>query len=305
MNKFFVIIIYYGSYLIFPVIFFLVWQIQKRKKNLIELIILLIISIIFIWSRFIEPNIVIKKEYNLDISNTKNKTLRVAVLSDVHVGVYNKKSLLNRAINKIKKTDIDLLIIPGDFVYAVNKNKLDSYFSSFANLSIAKIAVLGNHDYGKGPLNISKDIIRSLESNGVLMVDNEIKTLEINRDKIRIIGLADIWTGDPDYSVLDREKELEDQVDIRILVAHNPDTIFEFDTEKNKEIDIMISGHTHAGQIRLPFVYKRMIPSKHQFDKGFYEVGGIDIFVTPGIGNVVLPLRLFNFPEVSILNLKY
>ena len=67
----------------------------------------------------------------------------------------------------------------------------------------------------------------------------------------------------------------------------------------------MVSGHTHAGQIRIPGLYKYIIPSKYNFDRGFYHLFSSDIFVSPGLGNVVLPLRLFNPPEISVINLKY
>lgn len=140
------------------------------------------------------------------------------------------------------------------------------------------------------------------------MIDNKIKAIEFNNSLIQFIGLEDIWVGSPDFSVLDDISD--NKIDLSILIAHNPDTVYDIKDYFSEEKDyfrpnLMISGHTHAGQIRLPWIYKHMIPSAHGFDKGFYNIFKTDIFVTPGVGNVVLPLRLFNFPEISVLNIQY
>jgi hypothetical protein len=169
-----------------------------------------------------------------------------------------------------------------------------------------KIAILGNHDYGKNENNMSKLISSSLESAGVLVIDNKIKILEIKNKNIEIVGLGDLWVGNPDYSIL-KPSEFEDKIDLTILLTHNPDSIYELkkDSSEIKDINLMVSGHTHAGQMRIPFLYKHVIPSSHGFDKEFYTIDGINLFVTPGIGNVVLPLRIFDFPEISVLNIGF
>jgi hypothetical protein len=296
-------LIYYGSYFVFPFIFLLFWQVKKKKKFSVEILFLLFVSLFFVWMRFLEPNLLIVKNYNFGDKNLKNQ-LKVVVISDIHVGVYNKKILLERAVTKIKKIKPDLILIPGDFVYFADKNKMDDYFSSLKEINVPKLAVLGNHDYDKEGSDISQIIKYSLEKNGVLMVDNKIKVLEINEQKIELIGLEDIWVASPDYSIL--AQDVSSDVSFRFLLSHNPDSVYELkDLENNKKIDLMISGHTHAGQIRLPIVYKKIIPSEYNFDKGFYNINNIDLFVTPGMGNVALPFRLFNPPEISVINISY
>lgn len=303
-------LIYYSFYLLFPLLFLLLRQIykkNKKNKSMLEPIILLIVCVVLIWARFIEPNLLVVKNYNFTPSisvNTYANNLKIAVLSDIHIGIYNNKKLLDKAVKKINKLDPDIVIMPGDFVYYANRNKLKENFSSLKDINAPKIAVLGNHDYGKGSDNISKLIKSSLELNGVLMLDNKTKLLEIKDQKVEFIGLEDLKTGNPDYSIL---TEKSDNVDLRFLVSHNPDIIYHLNSnsEETKKIDLMIAGHTHAGQIRIPFLYKYIIPSNYNFDKGFYNINGIDLFITPGIGNVVLPLRLFNFPEISVLNINY
>lgn len=302
-------LIYYGSYLIFPLIFLLIWQVDKKKFSL-EIIFLLVIVFAFIWMRFLEPNLLVVKNYDFGDQEQDNK-LKVVVFSDIHIGVYNKKILLERAVEKIKKIDPDLVLIPGDFVYQANLNKLESDFSCLTEIQAPKLAVLGNHDHSKRGNFLASAIIKSLEKNNVIVIDNQIKNLEIKRQKIEFVGLADIWTAEPDFSVVVKQDGEEENSSFRFLLSHNPDSIYNLneyelaENESRKKINLMISGHTHAGQVRLPFIYKQIIPSKYGFNKGFYNIKGTDIFVTPGIGNVVLPFRLFNPPEISVLNISY
>ncbi len=305
MIKIILSLIYYGSYFIFPLIFLLIWQVKKRKKFSTEIVFLLIISFIFIWMRFLEPNLLIIKNYNFNDQNSENK-LKVVVVSDIHLGVYNKKILLERSVEKIKKIKPDLVLIPGDFVYFADIDKLEQDFSILKEIKVPKLAVLGNHDYDKNSNITSRAIKSSLEKNGVLIIDNKTKILEINEQKIEFIGLEDIWVANPNYSVLDKNEDENQNISFRFLLSHNPDSIYELEKNQNKkEINLMISGHTHAGQIRLPIVYKKIIPTEYDFDKGFYSINGINLFVTPGIGNVALPFRLFNPPEISVININY
>jgi len=281
----------------------LLWQVKKKKRFSIEILFLLFVSLFFIWMRFLEPNLLLIKNYNFGDNNLKNQ-LKIVVISDIHIGIYNKQILLERAVTKIKKIKPDLILIPGDFVYFADKNRMEDYFSSLKEINIPKLAVLGNHDYDKEGSEVSQIIKSSLEKNGVLMIDNKIKILEINGQKIEFIGLEDIWVASPDYSILARDDSSD--ISFIFLLSHNPDSVYELeDVENNKKIDLMISGHTHAGQIRLPILYKKIIPSEYDFDKGFYNINNINLFVTPGIGNVALPFRLFNPPEISVINISY
>ncbi|MDD3711016.1 MAG: metallophosphoesterase [Patescibacteria group bacterium] len=305
--KIFLTIIFYSFYLLFPLIVFLSWQLYKNKKRPIEIIILLILAIFLIWMRFVELNNLIVKDYKFTKNKGYNNEIKVAVFSDMHLGVYNNDSIIKKIVQKIKKINPDVVIIPGDFIYFIDKNKLVEQFSDLKNISVPVLAVLGNHDYGKPEKNISQDLNSVLESLGIIMIDNQVKKININGDLIEFIGTEDIWVGNPDYEVL-RKDGSEDQVDFTFFITHNPDTLYEVKDlaiDDYKKIDLMIAGHTHAGQIRLPILYKHIIPTKYNFDKGFYNISNLNLFITPGIGTVGLPLRLFNFPELSILNIRY
>ncbi|MFH1514360.1 MAG: phosphohydrolase, partial [bacterium] len=88
-----------------------------------------------------------------------------------------------------------------------------------------------------------------------------------------------------------------------IVLAHNPDTVYEFPEGVN--VDLVLSGHTHGGQIRIPFLYKTQIPTIHPFDKGLYNVNDIPVYVTSGIGMIGLPFRFLIPPQIEILELTF
>jgi uncharacterized protein len=304
--KVFASIFFYSFYLLFPVLFFLIWKLFWGRRGRIEIIILILITLLLIWARFIEPKIVVIKKYDFISKNHQNRELKVAIFSDFHLGTYNNEKIMKKAVNKINESQVDLVLMPGDFLYLAKRENISKKLSPLKEIRIPKIAILGNHDYGSGEKDVSKELTNILESLDVSMIDNKVKRVEIKGQEIDLIGLTDLWTGNPDYSTLKR-KEHQKEADFSFLLSHNPDIIYEINkTEKNiQKIDLMIAGHTHGGQIRLPFIYKHLIPTMHDFDKGFYNIFNTDIFVTPGIGSVILPMRLFNFPEISIINIKY
>ena len=118
---------YYSFYLLFPLLLFLIWRLYSIKKFSIEIVILLLIVLVLIWSRFIEPNRIIIKDYDL-IQNETGNDLKIAVASDLHLGVYRDKAFLKKVIKKIELINPDIVILPGDFRYQINPKKLD-YFS--------------------------------------------------------------------------------------------------------------------------------------------------------------------------------
>lgn len=303
-------IIFYSFYLLFPLIIFLFLVLWRQKEKSIELIFLIIFFLFLLWARFAEPHILRVKKYNFSTSLTlseeerEKKSLKIAVFSDLHVGVFRQPRKIERVVNKVNKLKPDLVLIPGDFVYYSRVEDLEEQLSALAKLEAPAVAVLGNHDYGKKKKDLSRNISSVLEAKGVLMLDNKIKQLFIKNQKIEIIGLADIWAAEPDYSIL---QEASADADLSLILAHNPDTAYKILQEEGIEAhyDLMISGHTHAGQIRFPFLYKHLIPSRYGFDQGFYKVSDRDVFVSGGIGNSVLPLRLFNFPEISLINIDF
>ena len=289
-------IILYSSYLSIPfllLVLFLIFRKRKkgegRKISLSMLILLFIGSMLFIYSRFIERNLIVK-------STTKIKTgfsAKLVVFSDIHLGVYKGSSFLKRIVDKINDIkDVDAVLIPGDFTYY--PDDLDELFLPLKNIKYPVYAVLGNHDVSRPGPPIQKELQKVLEKYNVIFLKNT--SAIIKSKNIKILGLGDNWDYDDDVSQINKFKN----GDNLIIITHNPDT---FKKYKNSIADLTISGHTHGGQVRIPFLYKKMIPCKYDYDKGLYKEKNGKLFVTSGVGEVGLPLRLFNPPVIDILEL--
>ena len=290
-------IILYGSYIIFPFIFGLIFWIYKYKEALQEkkfiffLIILLIFaSILFIYARFIERNIIFVKTTRIETGFSA----KIVVISDIHLGIYKNSNFLQRIVKKINKIpDADALLIPGDFTY-YPPNDLETLFSPLKEIKIPIYAVLGNHDSERPGPPIQKKLEEALKNNWVIFLhntDNVIKNTDIN-----ILWLGDNWAWEDDIDLINNYNSN----DKLIVITHNPDTsLFYY----NNIPDITISWHSHGGQIRLPFIYHSFIPCKGDFDQWLYDTDFGKVFVSAWVGEVWLPMRLAVPPTIEILEL--
>lgn len=261
----------------------------KKSPKSIQLIFALI-YLVFLWSTFLEPNLIRVKEHQI----STNLNLKVAIAGDFHLGVYKDQSYLKRVVQKINQIpDLDLLLIPGDFTFYPNQSQpLSDLFKPLENLNVPAIAVLGNHDVEKPGPKLRDELTQVLESYQVNLLNNQTYAYE----NIQIIGLGDHWA-------------LEDNVDLlknlnpnskSIILTHNPDTTLNY---SNPISQLTISGHTHGGQIRIPFLYKFVIPTKGNFNQGLHQTKNGPVFVNTGLGEVDLPMRFLIPPTIDILNL--
>ncbi|MCK5416688.1 metallophosphoesterase [Candidatus Parcubacteria bacterium] len=238
---------------------------------------------------------------------------KIVVIADLHLGVYKNENFLKRVVDKINKIEnIDAVLIPGDFTYCPPKN-LDNLFYPLKKINAPIYAVLGNHDSEKPGQPIQQKLKEVLEKNNVIFLHNTSSVIE-NKD-IKILGLGDNWAKEDDISKIDNFSK-DDNL---IVLTHNPDTTLQYN---NSIPDLTITGHTHGGQIRIPFIYKSMIPCVYNFNQGLYTLLPSSVstestkniiftnnhygkvFVTAGIGEVGLPMRLGIPPTIEVLELK-
>lgn len=289
--------IYYISYLSFPflaLVAYFSWkywgQWKKSKLQLFTIGLLVLLSVSFIYGRFIERYQVNTQTTNVEVGFSG----RVIVASDLHLGVYKKKSFLKKVVKKINEQEnIDAVLIPGDFTY-YPKESLNTLFEPIKEIKFPVFAVLGNHDDENPGPPLQKELKDALESYGVNFLHNEKGS--IPNTNIKILGLGDIWGGEDKIELIDQYSE-EDNL---IVITHNPDTTSKY---KNNKADLTVAGHTHGGQIRLPFIYKSVIPCEGDFDQGLYIQKTGKTFVTSGLGEVGLPMRLAIPPVIDILEL--
>ena len=291
-------IIFYGSYLAWVFLVFLIFfALKKRKvllkktKTCIAFVFLLSLTLVFIYARFIEPQIILTQITKIQTGFSA----RVVVISDIHLGVYKNNNFLKRIVKKINALqDIDFVLIPGDFTYYPPAD-LQSLFSPLKEIKYPTYAVLGNHDSEKPGPPIQKALQSALESHGVFFLHNT--SLKVKNKDITILGLGDRWAKEDDASQINRFTTK----DHLIVLTHNPDTIDEYDD--SNIADLTIAGHTHGGQIRIPFLYKKMIKSQFGFDEGLYDTKVGKVFVSAGVGTIGLPMRFLIPPRIDVLEL--
>ena len=293
-RELFLQIIFWGSFAV-PIIgffFAIIFFRQKfRGKNFLAGFFLLP-TIIFSWARFIEPQIIL-------LCTTKipgNTNAKIAVISDLHLGIFGKnEKFLSRVIEKINaEKNLDAVLLAGDFIYYPEIEKISEIFTPLEKIEIPKFAVLGNHDVlGSGKTRREKLEI-ALKNTGVKILQNEI----VQIGNLEILGVGELWV---DENKTEKCKLLEKSTDkISIILAHNPDVFLDLPEECRDFLKI--SGHTHGGQIRIPFLYQRFIPTKGDFDRGFML--DENIFISSGLGEVGLPLRIFVPPRIDILKIE-
>jgi len=273
------------------------------RNRLLLAIAFVVVVVLTVWGFVIEPNRLVVNEVSLPIAEVDARfgNLRVALISDLHVGspwIDLKK--LHDVVAKTNAVKPDLILLAGDFVAesVIGGHFLDaeSIAAELGNLSapLGTFAVLGNHDW----VYDGKRVTTALTSVGIQVIENG--AVRINRDgkHIWLLGIADAWTRKPDFS-----KALAEVTDDAPVMAftHNPD-IF---PNAPQRVLLMLAGHTHGGQVNLPFVGRLVVPSKYnqRYAIGHVVENGRHLYVSPGVGTSIFPMRFRVPPEITVLDL--
>lgn len=297
--------IFYGSYLYLPFLALCAAIIVRYKGALRILAALALIPpTVLAYARFVEPRIlnITEAEIVLPEASKTSPSIRVALFSDTHHGVFQNAMPMRRIVAKVKKQKPDAVFIAGDFVYQIKPEDLAKALAPLQEFDVQVFAVLGNHDIGKPGTNFSAELASALNQLDVTLLDNRVVEANIGGANILVGGAADIWARWPIFAKfpdIPNDKPF-------LLLAHNPDAALI--APDALEYDLMLAGHTHGGQIRIPFLYKRVLPTIYPFDKGLHTFaeGNIErlVYVTPGTGMVDLPFRFNMPPRIDMLTIR-
>ncbi|ONK24775.1 metallophosphoesterase [Siminovitchia sp. FSL H7-0308] len=232
--------------------------------------------------------------------------LTIVQLSDLHDATFGDKQ--NRLVEKVKNLHPDVIFITGDIVDS-NRYDLENSLDLVRQLvTLSDVYyVTGNHEVA---VNQVEEINASLKKLGVHVLTNDAKTFTIDGEQLVIAGIEDpLMKGldYPDKAVTDSLEEAFTGIrgqPYSILLSHRPEV---FDVYVKKEIDLAFTGHAHGGQIRLPFIGGLIAPGQGWFPKytaGKYERGMTTMVVNRGLGNSIIPFRIFNRPELVVVKLK-
>lgn len=222
--------------------------------------------------------------------------LRIVMISDIHAGLYMTEDDMSKYSEELNKLNADIIFIPGDFVTS-KTNEVIPFVKAFSGLrsKFGTYACLGNHDFFADP-NV---ITEKLEENRIKVLRNSSAELDINGSKLMLSGVDD--GKHADFSKVAHEANSLNTT--RILLCHKP---YYFDDAVAGGYDIMLSGHTHGGQIVfVNFLGFKLTPATFAspYVAGKYRRGDSVLYVSRGIGTIGLPLRLNCPPEITVFTL--
>jgi len=255
------------------------------------------------WSFFIEPNRLRANEVTIALPRwpATLSGLKVAVISDLHVGApFVDAEKVQQVRARIDEWHPDLVLLAGDLVVGHEPGATVLSPEAAAeplrgwHAPLGVFAVLGNHDWWTdGPR-----VAAALEDVGVRVLANSSVAVDSARGRFWLTGLEDVWTRKTDASAA--LSMVTDDAPV-IAFTHNPDVF----PGLPARFAIVVAGHTHGGQVRLPLIGAPVVPSKYEqrYAAGVVVEEGRTLFVTTGIGTSIMPVRLGVVPEVALLTL--
>ena len=220
----------------------------------------------------------------------------IAHLTDLHYGFLMPLTVVRYLIRKANALEKDMIVCTGDYVHEHGQTgQIDSVWPELIKLRAKDgvYSVLGNHDHWA-------DTSKSLYWLRASGQDVRHRAVSIRRGpaQIWIGGAGDLWEDDPG---IDRAFEPVPPGEVKILLAHNPDTV---DTAYRRRLSLVISGHTHGGQVVLPVWGAPILPVRNKrYSSGLIHTTKTTLFISRGLGWAILPVRLNCLPEIALLKL--
>lgn len=255
----------------------------------------------YYYAREVEPNMVYTNKQTIKSPKIPPAfhEYKIVQFSDTHIGFHYTLEQLNDLIEQINNQHPDLIVFTGDLVdkpdtYNWNQRLIDML--SALKAPDGKYWIYGNHDHGGYGTNI---VLDTMKKAGFQLLQNEY--VAVNRDEGHIIlaGIDDLMLGSPD---LTKTLQETDSDLFTILLAHEPDFA---DTAVNHSVDVQLSGHSHGGQVRIPFIGDLYTPAfAEKYVQGEYKLDHFIVYVSRGLGTTRLPYRFLCKPEYNIYTLK-
>ncbi len=253
----------------------------------------------YLYARYIEPNLLIVNREKLESSYLQSP-LKIVFFGDTHLGEFNDNDQLDRIVAKINAENPDLVIFTGDLIGSSGDFTADpeAIAQSLGQIqaTYAKVAVIGNHEYALLDQYNYEDL---MEAGGfTVLVDDWLDITELN---VRLLGLDDVYRGNPDTTLADEALDGT----YNILITHEPDIV---DKMASDQVQLVLAGHTHGGQISLPYLTEKILPANgKKYVKGLFSIGSegqTKLFVTKGTGMTKLPFRFMNVPEIVAIEVS-
>ncbi|MDQ0226521.1 putative MPP superfamily phosphohydrolase [Metabacillus niabensis] len=277
-----------------------------KKKSLYFFIVIVLLIFFF----YFQNNSIVTSTYTIKSDKLPNNFngYKIVQLSDLHSKSFgNNQSDL---VKKVKKIEPDLIVFTGDLIDSDRYEEKPSLILMERLVQIAPVYyVTGNHEWWSGKFNTLEEKLKSI---GVQVMRNTAKEIAIGTEKIQLIGIDDPANVDESYvegakmeeNITNSIKGINEETNYQILLSHRPER---FSLYSEYGFDVVFSGHAHGGQFRIPFVGGLIAPDQGLFPKytsGKYKSDNTTMIVNRGLGNSIIPFRIFNRPEIVVVILS-
>lgn len=282
---------------------------KRRKKRPLRILIFIVILItllllcVFIYSYFFGTKGLKVKEYNIKSNNISDEFygLKIIHISDIHYGFHFDKKRLENVVKKINEIKPDIVVLTGDLVNInisdEKANELKEILSKI-DTTIGKYAIKGNHDY---QYKNWEDII---SGSGFIDLNDTFEIIYGNNSNIMISGVStNLYDNNNinDKLTLSKQYLENNNINYKILLIHEPDYI---DDINDISYDLILAGHSHNGQFRLPFIGAIYTPKgAKKYYKEYYKIENSELYISSGLGTSSINIRLFNKPSFNLYRL--
>jgi hypothetical protein len=264
---------------------------------------LLAIIVLSVDAFWFEPSSIRVVEHSVELGTRADPLhgLRIAVIADLHAGApYIDESKVRQVVKLALAARPDLVLLAGDYVGEDLLGRREISIATIASLlkplraRLGVFAVLGNHDHWAG----AEQVADTLRGAGIRVLQNESVQLVIP-GVIYLVGIDDAVTGHADVPLAFRRVPNNA---VALCLTHSPDVF----PDLPQACRLTITGHTHGGQVNLPFVGRLIVPSKfgQRYASGDVRENGKVLFVSTGIGTSILPVRFRVPPEISVIEIR-
>lgn len=276
---------------VFKIIRVIVWSV---------FLVAVLLTVLFIYATKIEPYRL--KTESLTLQAGFSQTLKVVQVSDIQISESFTTENLNKVVKKINEQNPDIVLFTGDLyeVYAEYHNDealIDTL--SAIQAPYGKFAVWGNRDYGGGA---AWQYERIMEQSGFMLLRNEAVSIMLNSgEQLFLAGLDDALLGSPDIAPIMEELQSA-EYGFSILMTHEPDSA---DLYSDMGFDLIVSGHSHGGQVNVPFLPQITTSMAEKYVDGLYQLNDkTSLYVNSGIGTSRYQIRFCVVPEIAIFSLE-
>lgn len=254
----------------------------------------------------LEPNFprLVYREFALARLPQRMDGFTIALLSDFHYDPYFSVHPLRAAIPMVNHLRPDLIVLTGDFVSVPTFG--DPEKGALAAVPCAQLlqnlmapyglwAVLGNHDNDTDPVFVAQ----ALQAHNIHVLANQSQAIERDGARFWLAGLNDVFSNNADIPKTLQSVPAGEAV---VMLVHEPDCA---DAICRFPVDLQLSGHSHGGQIRIPFFPPLFLPKfARKYYLGTYHIGDLTLYTNPGLGTIEIPVRFDCPPEVTLVTLR-